>query len=250
MNIRHKKIRAGDTFKTNEGGSVTVVEYRDSKSVVIAHNDEFKHYAIIPSAQLRSGTVKNPYSAKVYGFGYVGVGIHKTAAGGKDTPAYKSWCAMLRRAYSAEYHAKNSAYSDVTVCGEWLNFQTYADWWNKQPHSNSRDFELDKDLRISGNREYSPAACSFVPAAVNRLIGKQRQPEASLPQGVKACRDGFEARVGVNGEYVSLGLFATPQRAFQAYKDEKEKSVKSAANHWRGCLHPGVYNYLKNWNLN
>jgi len=249
MNIRHKKIRTGDTFKTNEGGSVTVVEYRDSKNVVIEHNDEFRHRSVIPSAQLRSGSVKNPYTAQVYGVGYVGVGSYKTAAGGKDTPAYKSWCAMLRRAYSPEYHAKNRAYSDVTVLDEWLNFQTFSSWWHKQPHSDNRDFELDKDLRINCNREYSPAACSFVPAAVNRLIGKQRQPDASLPQGVKTCRDGFEARVGVDGKYLSLGIYATPESAFQAYKNSKENVVRHAANRWKEYLHPGVYSYLKNWRL-
>ena len=153
---------------------------------------------------------------------------------------------MLRRAYSPEYHAGNPAYADVTVCDEWLNFQVYAEWWHRQPH-HGNEFELDKDLRIAGNREYSPQACSFVPKAINRLIGKKKPYCAELPCGVRPGKRGYEARLGVNGKSVSLGFYSTVSQAFRAYKDAKERSIREAAERWRNSLHPEVYEYLKAW---
>ena len=249
MGSQHRKINAGEVFKTNEGGSVTAIEYFDSKRVVIQHNDQFKFRAVVPAIQLRGGSVKNPYIEKVYGVGYVGAGNYKTAANKKDTPQYKSWSSMLRRAYSAEYHAKNPAYIGVTVCREWMNFQTFAAWWDEQPHSGSAKFELDKDLRIGGNREYSPAACSFVPGPVNRLIGKQNSVPGKLTRGVVPTRGRFEARLTVDGRRLTLGAYATPEQAFHAYTTAKERHVRGMADHWKWCIHQEVYSYLKNWVL-
>jgi len=250
MGSQHRKINAGEVFKTNEGGSVTVIEYRDSRSVMVEHNDEFKHRAAVPAFQLRSGSLKNPYVAKVYGVGYVGAGSYKTAANGKDTPEYKSWCSMLRRAYSPEHQATHPAYIGVTVCSEWMNFQAFAAWWGEQPNSGSAKFELDKDLRIGGNREYSPAACSFVPGAVNRLIGKQGSVPGKLTQGVVLNKGSFEARLGVGGRRLTLGTYATAEQAFQAYTAAKERHVRGMAEHWKEHLHQEAYSYLKSWALN
>jgi len=95
-----KRIKTGDIFQINEGGSVTVIEYRSALEVIIQHNDDRKHKAIVRSYNLRLGAVKNPYRKSVCGVGFVGVGDHKVRANNKDSPAYRLWSRILQRAYT------------------------------------------------------------------------------------------------------------------------------------------------------
>ena len=40
-----------------------------------------------------------------------------------------------------------------------------------------------------------------------------------------------------------------PEEAFQAYKQAKEKYIKSLANKWKDKIDPRVYEALMNWEV-
>jgi len=242
-------IMPGDIYQTKEGGSVAVVEYRGCYEILIEHQDENRHQTAVQMSRLRSGQIKNPYRKSIYGVGFIGAGNFLAHENGKASPAYTSWRQMIQRSYYPNYHARHPTYLGVTVCPEWLNFQNYALWWTNEPNSNSKDYHLDKDLKADGNKEYSPRTCSFVPVLINTFLTCSGSTRGSLPQGVRAQGDAFQASLDVKGNRVYLGTYKTPDQAGQAYREAKEKSVKLMAEEWKSHLHVDVYNRLKVWRL-
>lgn len=158
---------AGSLHQTNKYGIVRVVKYKNAKSVIV----EFISSGWVSnfkSCHIRTGSVVDKMQPSAYGVGFIGDGIYKAKVNSERTQAYEAWYHMLQRCYSEKYHAKFPTYKDCEVCEEWQNFQCFADWFYKNaPEKYGRDVHLDKDIRIEGNKIYSPEACSFVTAYNN-----------------------------------------------------------------------------------
>src|SRR5690554_6524483 len=133
---------------------------------------------------------------------------------------------MMKRSYDTKYHAEKPTYRDVTVCKEWHNFQNFAEWFHEQPNAGTKGFELDKDLLIIGNKQYSPNSCSFTPSAVNSLIGNRYSTKSDLPAGVSRSGKLYCSSLSIEGKSVCLGFHFTVEDAHQAYKQAKERNIK------------------------
>lgn len=114
------------------------------------------------ACQIRAGTVKDRLLPIVYGVGYYGDGPHVARVNGKDTLKYKCWNRMMERCYSEKSQIKNHTYRGCTVCHEWHNYQVFAEWHEKNYPKDGEKYELDKDIKLPGNKVYSPQTCSFV----------------------------------------------------------------------------------------
>lgn len=252
MGVNMKKLIAvGDVFKINSGGTVTVVEIRSYMEVIVKHNDEHQHIATVQAGQLKLGNVKNPFYPAVFGVGYFGCGSYAAKHGSKHSPAYKTWHNMIQRCYSAAYQAKKPTYIGCTVTAEWLNFQSFAEWFYQQSNSDAEGFALDKDLMVMGGKEYSPESCSFVPQEINALLISQERSRGKWPAGVyfdkEKCK--FKAQINASKTRISLGYYACPQEAFNAYKVAKESHVKIIASKFEDNLHPVVYSNLMSYSV-
>lgn len=95
----------------------------------------------------------------VCGIGYFGIGKYKSSTKGKLTKSYRAWYAMLSRCYSENAQKIHPSYVDCYVTKEWFNFQVFAKWFDENYIDG---FQLDKDIRVKGNKIYSPEACCFV----------------------------------------------------------------------------------------
>ena len=136
-------------------------------------------------------------------------------------PAYRAWANMLRRAYSAKFHAKNTTYSGVTVCEDWHSFMSFRKWWlDKQVDG----LYLDKDL-LSDAACYSPDTCLFVPAWLNTFTIDCGSARGVYPIGVclHKLRGRFEAmcRNPMSKKLEHLGYFHTPEEAHLAWRTRK-----------------------------
>ncbi len=251
MKIKHKPIQCGDVFQTNEGGSVTVLEYRNCNEVLIQHNDAHEHQLIIRAGHLRGGSIKNPFKPSFYGVGYIGGGHYTAQNKGKKSAAYLAWCGMFDRCYGAREQAHGSTYLGCTVSAEWHNFQSFAEWFYRQPNSEAKGFQLDKDLRVFGSRSYSQSNCSFVPCEINTLLTDSNGSRGEYDQGVSyhKKKGKFQAKISVKNKRIYLGLYSTHEQASEAYKKAKEENVKSMAEEYKNQLHPQVYENLMNWSL-
>lgn len=172
-------IKVGDVFPTTKGGNATVIEIHSYRLVTVKFNNT-GYTAKVDCCSLRRGDCKDPYAPSVYGVGYIGEKGEGSTINGKVNRSYSLWRSMLKRCYSSKY---NPSYHDCTVAPEWFNFQTFAqDIKNLEGYQNwlnpESRFQIDKDIKIPGNRVYSKDTCKFVPqidniheAAFRRLPG-------------------------------------------------------------------------------
>lgn len=121
-------------------------------------------------------------------------------------PYYRKWYDMLRRVYGGSKY-----YQDVVVCAEWLSLSNFKVWMEQQDWQGK---VLDKDLKMPGSRMYSPETCLFVTEEVNQFA-RVIQPKGDLPPGVTFHKASGRYRADCCNK--SLGLYATPELASEAY---------------------------------
>ena len=139
-------------------------------------------------------------------------------------PFYRVWESMLNRCYSRKYQANKPTYTNCTVYDEWLKFSNFKSWMEQQDW---QDKQLDKDLIFAGNKIYSPDKCVFVDRVTNTFVIDSGASRGEWPIGVNFFKP--------NGKFIarccnpftkkreSLGYFACPEQAHQAWKTRKHE---------------------------
>ena len=158
---------------------------------------------------------------------------------------------MLRRCYSEKHQNNNLTYIGCTVVEEWKCFQSFAEWYYESYNSDIMDrWEIDKDILIKGNKIYSPETCAFVPAEINSVFTKTNSKRGIYPIGVSLHKEGkFQAKLLKNKKQIYLGLFNTPEEAFQTYKTAKEQYIKEMADKWKTQIDLRVYEAMYNYKV-
>ena len=88
-------------------------------------------------------------------------------------------------------------YIGCTVCELWHNFQNFAEWYDENYSAGMEGYHLDKDIKIKGNKVYSPSTCMFVKPGDNTIQATAKHYRLNSPNGVlheiynmrKFCRD-------------------------------------------------------------
>lgn len=236
------KNRTGEKHITNEGYGVEIIEYFGALNCTI----QFEDGNIIINREYSSivrGTIKNPYHKSVHGVGYFGNGRYSSKTHFK---IYYTWNGMLERCYSEKLQKKRPTYIDCTVDTGWCNFQNFAKWFEENYKENQH---LDKDILIKGNKIYSPDTCAFVPQQINYLFVKCNSKRGKYPIGVFKRGNRFKVQMNINSIQVHLGLFNTPEEAFQTYKTAKEKYIKEVANKYKDQITEQTYQALINYQV-
>lgn len=163
-----KDVIVGNTYKTNNCGDYKITKVINHRHVEIEFIiTGFKK--IVQASKIRTGTIKDPYFPLVYGLGYYGEGVFKANNEGKTTVEYNRWYGMFERCYDSKVHEKNPSYIGCSVSPEWYDFQTFARWFNdnKPLNVDISEYDLDKDIKVPGNKIYSPYTCTIVHFSIN-----------------------------------------------------------------------------------
>lgn len=241
--LYYASLRVGETHFSNQGCKMKIIEYfGKNKCTVEFDNGYIKRNLSYKNISL--GNVKNKKLPSVFGVGFIGSGKY-------DRPNYpihyKKWKGMLERSYSEKYHEVRPTYKNVTVCEEWHNFQNFAVWFEE---NYIEGFELDKDILVKGNKIYSPDTCCFVPAEINLVMAYKCVKDKKYPVGVHKEKSGrFLAICTIDGKPCRLGMFDTPEEAFQVYKTEKEKYIKKIADKWKDKISNKVYEAMYSYKV-
>lgn len=181
--------------------------------------------------------MRDLYARTVVGIGYIGEGKFRKK---NNRKIYELWRSMLNRCYSAIYNT----YLDCVVCKRWHCFQNFAKDVQKMPNWDSKEYQLDKDLRSIGNKIYAPKYCSFVPRIVNDFVRFYKQRECDLPRGVYPWGTKYEAHLQYNRKIISLGVFDNVRDARKAYISGKIKYAKKLIQKYKNQLHEDVVHNL------
>ena len=243
-------LSVGKVFKLNAGGSCTVVSFENRQNIIVEHNDEFKFLSSVEFAQLKRGTVKNPYTKSVCGVGYLGDGCYKSQYQGVVSETYQVWRGIVQRCYSRRKHLINPTYLGCTMSLDWLNFQNFAEWYEGNSFY-GLGYEVDKDILVKGNKVYSAETCCLIPPIINASV-VYPTPKNGSSLGVterKGRKRSFEVYIREGGEKSYLGAYSTEEEAFGVYKKSKERYLKCLAESWRGRVSEEVYKALINWEV-
>ena len=144
---------------------------------------------------------------------------------------YTVWKSMLRRCYYEDYHKTRPTYKDCTVCIEWLRYSIFVSWMEIQDWKNK---QLDKDIRVPGNKQYSSETCVFVSSYINSLV--LDNAKGLYPKGVCKCTrsNKYTATINHDGIHKHLGAFNTIREARNAYIVAKTKAIEKEANSIKG----------------
>lgn len=239
------KNRVGERHLTNEGYTITIIEYNGVNNCSIQFEDGIilnnKLYS-----NIKKGKIKNIYHRSVLNIGFIGEGLHKTSFDNKDTKVYTTWKDMLRRCYYKPFLEKHPTYQKCSVDPSWHNFQNFAGWFHQNHIEN---YDLDKDILVKGNKIYGPNTCCFVPHQINNLFIKSDGTRGKYPIGVRKRGKKYSARIKIDGYEKSLGEFLSVETAFRAYKKAKEKQIKEIANLCKTIISDKIYQVMINYQV-
>ncbi len=240
----------GKVCKSKLSGDFKILKYNDNRNVEIQFlNTGYETVARL--GDIKNGSIKDPYSPSVFGAGILGT-KYPINEGGIQTKEYELWCNMLRRCYSDSFKKKQPTYEGCEVGDKFKSYEYFYEWCHIQIGFANKDWQLDKDLLIKGNKVYNESTCVFIPKDINSLLTKSAASRGEHLIGVSwhKTKKAFVARVRKNkGRSEWLGCFNTELEAFEAYKQAKESFVKEQANKWKGKIDERAYNALMNYTV-
>jgi hypothetical protein len=245
--------RTGEVEYNNRGSRMEIIEYINAQNVIIRFDNGY----IIKCAygDFKKGKPKSPYDITVCGVGYIGEGKYKTSIGDKHTLEYGVWKSIIQRCYNENKQNNGSqSYIGCSVDKEWLNFQTFAKWFNENYYKVGIErMTVDKDILHKNNKIYSPKNCMIVPNNINCLFIREKSRRGDYPIGVSLSNNRLRARMKklIDGKCteIHLGYFDTPEQAFEKYKIEKEKHIKEVANDYKDQIPERLYIAMINYKV-
>lgn len=258
---KKRKITVGSIWPSNNCGDFEVVELNGCEDILIRFVST-GYEVRVQAGNLKRGWVKDHLLPTVCGVGFIGTGEFKSRSEGKITKHYDAWKNMLSRCYDTKTQEKHPTYIGCTVCEEWHNFQNFSRWYHENYPILSGDYQIDKDLKIPGNKVYSPDTCMFVNPVVNGFIvsgssslGKRMIGvtfEESRGKFISQCCNPFtnrQRKVGRFSTEVEAHLAWRKRKSELAYElamNQERDEVKLALLNWRSALdnfeiHGSVY---------
>ena len=238
-----KKLnRVGEKYTTNQGYIVEIVEYFNSLNITLKFEDGTLIYNI-RFGNLKRGNVSHPLRKSVFGVGYIGIGKYKSTENGRETVSYSRWSNMLSRCYS-----KKNLNNSLSVCEEWHNYQNFGAWFDENwDDVMNTSWHLDKDIRIKGNKIYSPSACMFVPKVINNLF--IRTTNKDIASTVEKSSGIFTPYLSKNKKTKGLGRYKNQKESYECYKYAKEGWIKEIADEWKERLRISTYNEITQYKI-
>ena len=215
--LKAKAKYVGSRYETNRCGIVEVIDYVDSKNLLVRFDDGSTKY--VRAGDLLNGEVRNINSPVVCGVGYEGVGEYSLSG-----DFARKWKSMISRCYSENYLKNKPTYRGCTVEKTWQNFQNFAKWCDE--------------------------SCLFLPREINVAIAITKSAKIStLPVGVTLSSGNFfKGQCCVGGKQI-YSKFKTPNEAFEWYKKVKEGNIKNLADSWKDRIDARAYNALINFEI-
>ena len=141
---------------------------------------------------------------------------------------YDVWRQMLRRVYDVEYNSTLPTYKNASVDQNWLSLSNFLQDLKKLNWNPC--LQLDKDLKIKGNKHYSIDTCMCIPATLNSFLTLPNKDfTGKYPLGVhwNSLEKVFKTQVGIDGKQTYIFRSKDPYLCHRKWQEEKLKQAKS-----------------------
>ncbi|AUR91737.1 hypothetical protein NVP1164O_01 [Vibrio phage 1.164.O._10N.261.51.A7] len=188
--------KPGTVYSTKFNGDLEIVKYNDARSIEVRFI--LTGYTTVRAKkEIESGKIKDPFFPRVQGVGFYGVGEYNTCNSELIQLAHTKWSDMLRRCYSKNSLNVRPTYAGCTVDPKWHNFQNFAGWFVDNYPDDGVSYELDKDIKVKGNKVYGPDTCLLVTHNENSVAAFSKTHTFRNPSGevvtienlTQFCRD-------------------------------------------------------------
>lgn len=133
---------------------------------------------------------------------------------------------MLLRVYRPDTPQLIKDYEGTSVDSIWHDFQAFAEWFDQQPFCGVAGYELDKDLKVRGNRIYAPEFCSLIPKELNAFISADRRQNLhGAGVGFIKLTGRYFSQIKWRGKNKYLGTFDTKEEAHLAYQQARPAAL-------------------------
>lgn len=248
---RSKIDRTGEKKQMNDGNICEIIRYENIFDIDVVFNDTGEVIRNRQYSDFKRGRIKSHFSPTVYGIGIVGLERTDDEFGNK-IKSYRTWQSMIERCYSKKSHKKRPTYKGCKVCDEWIYYSHFKEWYeNNYYEVGNETMCLDKDILIKGNKLYSPDTCVFAPARINSLFTKRDSDRGKYPIGVhKVLKlNKYASALFIEGISSHIGLFNTPEEAFESYKEAKERYIKQIADEYKDKIPQNLYDAMYNYEV-
>lgn len=175
----------------------------------------------------------------------------------KQMKEYQVWVGVLSRCFSDKEKARKPCYKDSKCSENWLVFSNFVRdirsmvGFDKLMKSG---WQIDKDLILKGNKDYSNETCCLLPKELNVFLINGASKRGSLPLGVhervnENLSKRFVATIFYKGKHIHLGYFGDPLGAHLAYKVKKEELLGIYAEELRGVIDDRAYRALMSYKV-
>jgi len=155
-------------FKSNTTNEFTVLKKSNEKygreflyEIEFDEVNGVNYQRLALRTNIIKGEVKNPFYISVHGIGYLGNATKK----GSDL-IYNRWKSVLKRCYEPNHKSYRwYGAKGVKVSENWLCFENFLHDFKLlegYDEDNLKNLELDKDIKIPGNKIYSFETCMLV----------------------------------------------------------------------------------------
>lgn len=167
---KSKREIIGRSFQTAKCGSAIALNFLDDEHIEVYF--VATGYVATSSKgkiKIERPVIHDPLARTLYGVGYRGEGVYESAVGGRRSTSYRKWANMMARCY----YRNLPTYRGAIVCPEWHDYQAFAKWFHDNYPTDGTPYELDKDIRVPGNKVYGPKFCKFVTRAENTIAANK-----------------------------------------------------------------------------
>lgn len=140
-------------------------------------------------------------------------------------PYFKTYKAMMARAYSEVFHKRHPSYKDCSVHPDWHTFMTFKSWMETKDWQGK---QLDKDLLKPGNKVYGPDTCCFIDKEVNQFIQHAYGDGSGSLYGVCFCSHTPRPKCQYASKHI--GYFDTQEEAHEVWRLMKHENACKLAD--------------------
>jgi hypothetical protein len=213
----------GSVHQTLVAGAMQIIAYRRADDIDARFLKTGTVVTNLNAANIRRGNVADPNAKTVHGFGYQGLGHFCFK---QNRSAYGRWASMIGRIHAPQTKQIALDYQGCSIVEPWYSFQNFCEWLSNEPFYGNSGYEIDKDLRVVGNRVYGPDTCCLIPKELNSLIGRdRRQNSHGSGVGFVPSTGRYYSHIWTRGVRTHLGTFETKESAQTAYRSAHRERV-------------------------